>query len=142
MTIYCHQGQLGEEGKSSVFGEGTLCFRKQDWLGQHRFNPNDSTINLLSDYHIYDTIDSIGMGRSSHIDEKSGSLKGYNRPMVYSVDNRDTLFLTADTLFALKETAGGKDSLDEATKLWVGVLPSSLGKVNRVNLIPCIDGSN
>ena len=79
---------------------------------------NDSTINLLSNYHIYDTIDSIGMwGVLATLDEKNGSLKGYNRPMVYSVDNRDTLFLAADTLFALKETAGGKDSLDEVTKL-------------------------
>lgn len=120
LTIYCHQGQLGEEGKSSVFGEGTLFVSgsKIGWCDNTRFNPNDSTINLLSDYHIYDTIDSIGMwGVLATLDEKSGSLKGYNRPMVYSVDNRDTLFLTADTLFALKETVGGKDSLDEATKL-------------------------
>ena len=121
LTIYCHKGQLGGEGKPSVFGEGTLFVSgsKIGWCDNTRFSPEDSTINLLSDYHIYDTIDSIGMwGVLATLDDKNGSLRGYNRPMVYSISGHDTLFLAADTLFALKDSVRGLDSMDKSTKLW------------------------
>ena len=39
------------------------------------------------------TIDSIGMwGVLATLDDKNGSLRGYNRPMVYSISGQDTLF--------------------------------------------------
>ena len=121
LTIYCHKGQLGGEGKPSVFGEGTLFVSgsKIGWCNNTRFNPTDSTINLLSNYHIYDTIDSIGMwGVLATLDDKNGSLRGYNRPMVYSISGQDTLFLAADTLFALKDSVGNVDSVAKPTQLY------------------------
>lgn len=121
LTIYCHKGQLGGEGKASVFGEGTLFVSgsKVGWCDNTQFNPADSIINLLSNYHIYDTIDSLGMwGVRATLDDKNGAFRGYNRPMVYSINEKDTLFLSADTLIAIKDTLKGVDSLTNPTVLW------------------------
>ncbi|MBB00078.1 MAG: hypothetical protein CMN34_04025 [Saprospirales bacterium] len=121
LTIYCHKGQLGGDGKPSIFGEGTLFVSgsKIGWCNNARFNPADSAISLLSDYHIYDTIDSIGMwGVLATLDDKNGSLWGYNRPMVYSISGQDTLFLAADTIYALKDSTGVVDSMAKPTQLF------------------------
>jgi lipopolysaccharide export system protein LptA len=140
LTIYCNKGQLGEEGKPSVFGEGTLFVSgsKIGWCNNTRFNPQDSTINLLSDYHIYDTIDSIGMwGVLATLDDKNGSLRGYNRPMVYSISGQDTLFLAADTLFALKDSMGALDSMANPTQLfgWGAAMFFSKNEQGQANSI-------
>ena len=71
------------------------------------------------------------------LDDKNGSLRGYNRPMVYSISGQDTLFLAADTLFALKDSMGAVDSMANPTQLfgWGAAMFFSKNEQGQANSI-------
>ncbi len=120
LTIYCHEGDLGGPSNVSRFGQQTLFVTEHNigWSDKTEYHPKDSSMTFLSTFHIYNTIDSVGMwGIHAMFDEKSGRIKGYNRPMVYLIDGLDTSYFCADTLFSINGEAIDESGLSTGRRL-------------------------
>ena len=56
-------------------------------------------------------------GVHAMFDEKSGRIRGYNRPMVYLIDALDTSYFCADTLFSLNGEVIDESGLSTGRRL-------------------------
>ena len=120
LNIYCHEGYLGGAENTSRFGPKTLFVTEKHigWSDNTEYNPKDSTMTFLSTFHVYDTIDRAGMwGVQALFDNNSGTITGYDRPMVYLIDDADTSYFCADTLCSTNSQNPQDNDADQGTDL-------------------------